>query len=175
MKIGFMAPELIEKKEYDYTVDYFTLGVTLYEMIAAKGPFRVRGEKVGNFHGTHCQKDILSSSVCCSPAHAWKIFFGLQVENTEVARRILKDPVVYTPKFSKECKDLCEGLMEKNPAKRLGFKNNDCEELKSQPFLKGINWGRLEAGGQQKNNPHKKCIFPTNHYKLFEYLEHAHL
>lgn len=46
MNIGFMAPELLEKKEYDYTVDYFTLGVTLYEMIAAKGPFRVRGEKV---------------------------------------------------------------------------------------------------------------------------------
>lgn len=41
-----MAPELIDKREYDYTVDYFTLGVTLYEMIEAKGPFRVRGEKV---------------------------------------------------------------------------------------------------------------------------------
>lgn len=41
-----MAPELIQKKEYDYTVDYFTLGVTLFEMVAAKGPFRVRGEKV---------------------------------------------------------------------------------------------------------------------------------
>lgn len=41
-----MAPEPIEHKEYDYTVDYFTLGVTLYEMIQAKGPFRTRGEKV---------------------------------------------------------------------------------------------------------------------------------
>lgn len=50
MNIGFMAPELLEKKEYDYTVDYFTLGVTLYEMIAAKGPFRVRGEKVLNMN-----------------------------------------------------------------------------------------------------------------------------
>lgn len=46
MNTGFMAPELLQKKEYDYSVDYFTLGVTLYEMIAAKGPFRVRGEKV---------------------------------------------------------------------------------------------------------------------------------
>lgn len=44
--LGFMAPELLDKREYDYTVDYFTLGVTLYEMIEAKGPFRVRGEKV---------------------------------------------------------------------------------------------------------------------------------
>ncbi|KAJ8410501.1 hypothetical protein AAFF_G00194050 [Aldrovandia affinis] len=43
---GFMAPELLKGEEYDYSVDYFTLGVTLYEMIAAKGPFRTRGEKV---------------------------------------------------------------------------------------------------------------------------------
>ncbi|XP_006802263.1 rhodopsin kinase GRK1b [Neolamprologus brichardi] len=110
---GFMAPELLQKKQYDYSVDYFTLGVTVYEMIAAKGPFRVRGEKV---------------------------------ENDEVAHRILNDPVSYTPKFSKECKDICEGLMEKDPTKRLGFKNNECAELKNQPFFKDINWGRLEAG-----------------------------
>ncbi|TKS83916.1 Rhodopsin kinase [Collichthys lucidus] len=113
MKTGFMAPELLQKKQYDYTVDYFTLGVTLFEMIAAKGPFRVRGEKV---------------------------------EHEEVARRIINDPVSYTPNFSKECKDICEGLMHKDPEKRLGFKNNTCDELKNQPFFKEINWGRLEAG-----------------------------
>uniref|UniRef100_A0A3Q1IN49 G protein-coupled receptor kinase n=2 Tax=Anabas testudineus TaxID=64144 RepID=A0A3Q1IN49_ANATE len=110
---GFMAPELLQKIEYDYTVDYFTLGVTVYEMIAAKGPFRQRGEKV---------------------------------ENDEVTRRILNDPVSYTPNFSKDCKAICEGLMEKDPVKRLGFKNNYCTELKNHPFFKEINWGRLEAG-----------------------------
>lgn len=110
---GFMAPELVQKEEYDYSVDYFTLGVTLFEMIAAKGPFRIRGEKV---------------------------------ENDEVARRIINDPVNYTPAFSKDCKDLCEGLMMKDPLKRLGFKDNECAELKNQPFFKDINWGRLEAG-----------------------------
>lgn len=46
---GFMAPELLKGEEYDYSVDYFTLGVTLYEFIAAKGPFRTRGEKVTNY------------------------------------------------------------------------------------------------------------------------------
>lgn len=44
---GFMAPELLLGEEYDFSVDYFALGVTLYEMIAARGPFRARGEKVG--------------------------------------------------------------------------------------------------------------------------------
>ncbi|XP_062391736.1 rhodopsin kinase GRK1b [Sardina pilchardus] len=110
---GFMAPELLEHKEYDYTVDYFTLGVTLYEMVAAKGPFRVRGE---------------------------------QVENDEVKRRILKDPVSYPDKFSKELKDICEGLMEKDPLKRLGFKDNECADLKNTAYFKDLNWGRLEAG-----------------------------
>lgn len=69
--IGFMAPELLDKRDYDYTVDYFTLGVTLYEMIEAKGPFRVRGEKVV------CATDtlgILNLSVCCCLAHTRATF-----------------------------------------------------------------------------------------------------
>ncbi|KAL0615109.1 Rhodopsin kinase GRK1 [Plecturocebus cupreus] len=45
---GFMAPELLRGEEYNFSVDYFALGVTLYEMIAARGPFRARGEKVEN-------------------------------------------------------------------------------------------------------------------------------
>ncbi|KFO35026.1 rhodopsin kinase GRK1 [Fukomys damarensis] len=45
---GFMAPELLRGEEYDFSVDYFALGVTLYEMIEARGPFRARGEKVEN-------------------------------------------------------------------------------------------------------------------------------
>lgn len=142
MNAGFMAPELLQKKLYDYTVDYFTLGVTLFEMIAAKGPFRVRGEKVrttsGDFHPPVCPR--LCRQIIT------KRFSRLQVEHEEVARRIINDPVSYTPNFSKECKDICEGLMHKDPEKRLGFKNNTCDELKNQPFFKEINWGRLEAG-----------------------------
>ncbi|XP_034991277.1 rhodopsin kinase GRK1 [Zootoca vivipara] len=110
---GFMAPELLKGEEYDSSVDYFTLGVTLFEMVAAKGPFRSRGEKV---------------------------------ENKEVTRRILNDPVTYPEKFSAECKACCEGLMAKDPAARLGFKDNECAELKNHPVFQKINWGRLEAG-----------------------------
>uniref|UniRef100_A0A8D0LC85 G protein-coupled receptor kinase n=1 Tax=Sphenodon punctatus TaxID=8508 RepID=A0A8D0LC85_SPHPU len=105
---GFMAPELLKNEEYDYSVDYFTLGVTVYEMIEAKGPFRSRGEKV---------------------------------ENKEVTRRILNDPVNYSEKFSADGKAACEGLMVKDPAGRLGFKNNECAELKKQPLFKQMNWG----------------------------------
>ncbi|KAK1802936.1 hypothetical protein P4O66_021472 [Electrophorus voltai] len=57
---GFMAPELLRGEEYDYSVDYFTLGVTVYEFIAAKGPFRTRGEKVEN---KEVKKRILNDQV----------------------------------------------------------------------------------------------------------------
>uniref|UniRef100_A0A8C3UUH7 G protein-coupled receptor kinase n=1 Tax=Catharus ustulatus TaxID=91951 RepID=A0A8C3UUH7_CATUS len=110
---GFMAPELLKNEDYDFSVDYFTLGVTIYEMLEAKGPFRRRGEKV---------------------------------ENKEVTRRILHDPVSYSDKFSAAAREACEGLLAKDPQSRLGFRGNDCGQLKAQPFFKGINWGRLEAG-----------------------------
>lgn len=41
-----MSPEMLKGDKYDWSVDYFTLGVTLYEFIAAQNPFRNRGEKV---------------------------------------------------------------------------------------------------------------------------------
>ncbi|XP_030921378.1 rhodopsin kinase GRK1 [Geospiza fortis] len=110
---GFMAPELLKNEDYDWSVDYFTLGVTIYEMLEAKGPFRRRGEKV---------------------------------ENKEVTRRILNDPVSYSDKFSAAAREACEGLLAKDPQARLGFRDNGCAQLKAQPFFRTINWGRLEAG-----------------------------
>lgn len=69
-----------------------------------------------------------------------------QVENKEVTRRILHDPAPYNEKFSPECKSCCEGLLAKDPAKRLGFKNNSCSELKNHLLFQKMNWSRLEAG-----------------------------
>ncbi|KAM6178127.1 rhodopsin kinase GRK1 [Rhynchocyon petersi] len=110
---GFMAPELLRSEEYDSSVDYFALGVTLYEMIAARGPFRARGEKV---------------------------------EAKDLKQRILTDSVTYSEKFSKASKDFCEALLEKDPEKRLGFRNGTCDELRANPLFKNINWRQLEAG-----------------------------
>ncbi|XP_077338956.1 rhodopsin kinase GRK1 [Lithobates pipiens] len=110
---GFMAPELLNGEEYDFCVDYFSLGVTLYEMIAARGPFRSRGEKV---------------------------------EPKDLKSRVINDAVTYTEKFSDECKSFCEALLEKDPKKRLGYRNGNCNDLRVVPFFREINWRKLEAG-----------------------------
>uniref|UniRef100_A0A8C0ZPT5 G protein-coupled receptor kinase n=1 Tax=Castor canadensis TaxID=51338 RepID=A0A8C0ZPT5_CASCN len=110
---GFMAPELLRSEEYDFSVDYFALGVTLYEMIAARGPFRARGEKV---------------------------------ENKELKQRILSEPVKYPDKFSQASKDFCEALLEKDPERRLGFRDGSCDGLRAHALFKDISWRQLEAG-----------------------------
>ncbi|XP_066091305.1 rhodopsin kinase GRK1 [Saccopteryx bilineata] len=110
---GFMAPELLRGEEYDFSVDYFALGVTLYEMIVARGPFRARGEKV---------------------------------ENKELKQRILSEAVKYSDKFSQASKDFCEALLEKDPEKRLGFRDGTCDGLRVSSLFKDINWRQLEAG-----------------------------
>ncbi|XP_047410399.1 rhodopsin kinase GRK1 [Sciurus carolinensis] len=110
---GFMAPELLCSQEYDFSVDYFALGVTLYEMIAARGPFRARGEKV---------------------------------ENKELKQRILSEPVSFSDKFSQASKDFCEALLEKDPEKRLGFRDGSCDGLRAHALFRDISWRRLEAG-----------------------------
>ncbi|XP_030712520.1 rhodopsin kinase GRK1 [Globicephala melas] len=110
---GFMAPELLRGEEYDFAVDYFSLGVTLYEMIAARGPFRARGEKV---------------------------------ENKELKQRVLEEAVTYPDKFSQACKDFCEALLQKDPERRLGFRDGSCDGLRASPLFRDISWRQLEAG-----------------------------
>ncbi len=35
-----MAPEMIQKKPYDYKIDIWALGILLFELIQGKAPFR---------------------------------------------------------------------------------------------------------------------------------------
>lgn len=70
----------------------------------------------------------------------------VQVENKELKHRILSEAVKYTDKFSQACKDFCEALLEKDPEKRLGFRDGTCDGLRAKPLFKDVNWRQLEAG-----------------------------
>ncbi|XP_077344701.1 rhodopsin kinase GRK7 isoform X3 [Lithobates pipiens] len=42
---GYMAPEILKEENYSYPVDWFAMGCSVYEMIAAQTPFRDPKEK----------------------------------------------------------------------------------------------------------------------------------
>ncbi|KAG2004635.1 AGC/Akt protein kinase [Coprinopsis cinerea AmutBmut pab1-1] len=103
----YIAPELLESHGYTKTVDWWTLGVLLYEMMTGLPPFY--DENVNTMY-----------------------------------QRILSDPLQFPPDISPEARSVMTGLLQRNPAHRLGA--NGGEEIKRHPFFaKYIDWNLLMA------------------------------
>lgn len=71
-----------------------------------------------------------------------------KVKREEVDRRVKSDLEKYSSKFTEEAKNLCQQLLAKLPAQRLGGKagRHGACIVKQQPFFHQVNWKRLEAG-----------------------------
>lgn len=61
----------------------------------------------------------------------------------EMYRKILQDPLRFPEDMDREAKSLIQGLLERNPEKRLGV--NGAAEIKAHPFFAQIDWRRLMA------------------------------
>jgi len=106
----YIAPELLESQGYTKTVDWWTLGVLLYEMMTGLPPFY--DENVNTMY-----------------------------------QRILTDPLNFPPDMPSEARSVMTGLLQRDPARRLGA-NGGGEEIKRHPFFaKYIDWERLIKKG----------------------------
>jgi len=103
----YIAPEIIHYQPYGKSVDWWSYGVLLYEMLVGQPPFDGDDEE-------------------------------------ELFAAITNNSVIYPKTISKEAKDICKGLMTKNPAKRLGCMVRKEEEIKAHPFFRRIDWTKLE-------------------------------
>ncbi|KAL7749679.1 Serine/threonine kinase [Sorochytrium milnesiophthora] len=109
----FMAPEartllvavemILVDQSYGLAVDWWALGVLIYEMICGASPFK--GE-----------------------------------DEDEIFESILEDEVLYPTNMSRDAVSICQRLLTKNPAQRLGAGPSDSEEIKQHPFFRGISW-----------------------------------
>ena len=52
----YMAPEILLGREYDYKVDCFALGVSLYELVTDTTPFKSRNKDL-------CRENIMTKEV----------------------------------------------------------------------------------------------------------------
>ena len=106
----------------DKTIDWWTLGVLLYEMLSGLPPF---------YDGELRESQPL---------------FGLAdaiAENTEqMYQKILQDPLVFGDDISPQARSILTGLLTREPMQRLGV--NGAEEIKKHPFFaKNIDFNRL--------------------------------
>ena len=123
---NYIAPEILRGEEYDYSVDWWALGVLMFEMLAGRSPFDVVGGAENPDQNT---EDYL---------------FQVILEKTIRIPRSL----------SVKAASILKGFLNKNPVERLGcHPQTGFSDIMSHPFYRSINWEQLEQ--KQIKPPYK--------------------
>ncbi|XP_019762437.2 atypical protein kinase C [Dendroctonus ponderosae] len=114
---NYIAPEILRGEDYGFSVDWWALGVLLYEMLAGKSPFDIAGASENPDQNT---EDYL---------------FQVILEKTIRIPRSL----------SVKAANVLKGFLNKNPADRLGcYSTESFVDITGHQFFKSIDWDLLE-------------------------------
>lgn len=72
---------------------------------------------------------------------------------------IVEKRIEMKPYFSVEAKSLLQGLLDKDPVRRLGASEEDASEIKRHPWFAKINWDKLVK--KQIEPPYKPMVTST--------------
>ncbi|CAK9293569.1 unnamed protein product [Gordionus sp. m RMFG-2023] len=100
----YMAPEIIvQNRGYDGSVDWWSLGVLIFEMCAGYTPFRGKEEK-------------------------------------EIFRNIVGHSYTRSSRFSDDCADLIENLLQNDVRRRYGCLKNGVTDITHHPWFYKLDW-----------------------------------
>ncbi|KAI9002733.1 kinase-like protein, partial [Gaertneriomyces semiglobifer] len=114
--LAYMAPEVFAGKGYTWTVDWWSLGVVLYECLYGKRPFRGNDEE--------SLKMVIQTGILQFPPTN---YFTKHVLN-----------------LSPECLGFLTGLLQQEMPLRLGCGRMGVEEIQAHPFFRGIDWDKVD-------------------------------
>lgn len=105
----YLAPEIVLGRGHGKGVDWWTLGILTFEMLAGYAPFTDKNDQMVTY------------------------------------LNIVKHRLTFPRHFPKSAIDLIEGLLDNNPARRLGMTATGVDGIKQHKFFKGFAWDSLEA------------------------------
>jgi len=114
---NYIAPEMLRAEDYDFSVDWWALGVLLYEMMAGRSPFEPLNENPGD------NPDLNTED------HLFQV--------------ILEKPIRIPRSLSVRAASVLKGFLQKQPLERLGSYDG-LNEVKQHQFFKPIDWNLLE-------------------------------
>ncbi|KAI8330627.1 kinase-like domain-containing protein [Chlamydoabsidia padenii] len=66
-------------------------------------------------------------------------------DEDEIFDAILEDDILYPINMSRDSVSICQRLLTRDPAHRLGAGPDDAAEIKAHPFFRGVNWEDMLA------------------------------
>ncbi|KAM3824338.1 protein kinase C zeta type isoform 3-T3 [Vipera latastei] len=112
---NYIAPEILRGEEYGFSVDWWALGVLMFEMMAGRSPF-----------------DIITDNPDMNTED-----YLFQV--------ILEKPIRIPRFLSVKASHVLKGFLNKDPKERLGCQHQTgFSEIKSHTFFRSIDWDLLE-------------------------------
>lgn len=115
---------MIEDSDYGREVDWWGVGVVLYEMITGRLPFH--GASYEELFDAILKKDVAFPSSISDPAKVWPY---------------LLVSIVFWSIFASQ--NIVTGLLEKNPSNRLGGGKRDGRDVMAHPFYAGLSFEAL--------------------------------
>ncbi|CAF1100096.1 unnamed protein product [Adineta steineri] len=122
---NYLAPEMLRNHDYNFSVDWWALGVLMFEMMAGRSPFEIVGSAEN--------PDL----------------------NTEdrLFQVILEQPIRIPRSLTVRAKNVLEGFLNKDPQNRLGCRYDQTlgcragfQDICLHPFFHpAIDWQRLES------------------------------
>lgn len=112
----YLAPEVISGLGHGSAVDWWTLGVFLFELLYGRTPFK----------GENNEKTLIN--ILKQPLNFPRICLNTSKELEEMVK----------------AQDLISKLLVKNPRKRIGFLKGSVE-IKRHEFFKGVNWALIRS------------------------------
>uniref|UniRef100_A0A670K6B3 Protein kinase C n=1 Tax=Podarcis muralis TaxID=64176 RepID=A0A670K6B3_PODMU len=116
----YIAPEIIAYQPYGKSVDWWSFGVLLYEMLAGQ---------------------VRDGFFTCAPGPQ-PPFDG--EDEDELFQSIMEHTVSYPKSLSREAVSICKGFLTKHPLKRLGSGPEGERDIREHGFFRWMDWERLE-------------------------------
>ncbi|XP_058858701.1 protein kinase C zeta type isoform X2 [Acipenser ruthenus] len=112
---NYIAPEILRGEDYGFSVDWWALGVLMFEMTAGRSPF-----------------DIITDNPDMNTEE-----YLFQV--------ILEKPIRIPRSLSVKAASILKGFLNKDPKERLGCQlQTGFSDIKSHTFFRNIDWDQLE-------------------------------
>ncbi|KYR02704.1 cAMP-dependent protein kinase [Tieghemostelium lacteum] len=150
--IDYIAPEIVQNSSggYNKSVDWWSLGILIYEIINGSPPFLNCGSTTNTINQPNNNSNNNNNN------------------NTE--NRYPNTPVFSNKYYSLELHDLIKSLIVSAPEKRLGGKFGAIE-IKSHPWFNDLNWKSVQSRSGYGPFYHLEAFKNIGHQQATHYMD----